>query len=50
MIALTVAQRLLVQGPTVFESLGDQNIRYAAESTALMPTERMNLRKYRRAR
>jgi hypothetical protein len=50
MIALTVAQRLLVQGPTVFESLGDQNIRYAAESTALMPTERMILRKYRRAR
>ena len=50
MIALTVASRLLVQGPTLFESLGDLNVRYAAESTALMPTERFLLRKHRRTR
>lgn len=49
MVALTVAARLLVQGPAMFESLGDLNVRYAAESTALMPTERLILRKYRRA-
>jgi hypothetical protein len=49
MVALTVASRLLVQGPAIFENLGDLNVRYAAESTALMPTERLILRKYRRA-
>lgn len=48
MVALTVASRLLIQGPTIFENLGDLNVRYAAESTALMPTERLILRKYRR--
>lgn len=50
MVALSVASRLLVQGPAIFENLGDLNIRYAAESTALMPTERLILRKYRRAK
>ncbi len=49
-IALTVASRLFIQGPKLFESLGDLNVRYAAESTALMPTERMILRRYKRAR
>ena len=49
-IALTIASRLFIQGPKLFESLGDLNVRYAAESTALMPTERMVLRRYKRAR
>jgi hypothetical protein len=48
MVALTVASRLLVQGPAIFENLGDLNVRYAAESTALMPTERLVLTKHRR--
>lgn len=48
MVALTVASRLLVQGPALYENMGDVNVRYAAESTALMPTERLILRKYRR--
>ena len=47
-IAVTVASRMLVQGPALFESMGDLNVRYAAESTALMPTERLVLAKYRR--
>lgn len=50
MVALTVASRLLTQGPAIFENLGDLNVRYAAESTALMPTERMILRKHRRTK
>lgn len=49
-VALSIASRLLVQGPAMFEALGDVNIRYAAESTAVMPTEKAILRKYRRAR
>lgn len=48
MVALTVASRLLIQGPAIFENLGDLNVRYAAESTALMPTERLILTKHRR--
>lgn len=50
MVALAAASRMFLQGPILSENLGDQNIRYAAESTALMPTERAILRKYRRAR
>lgn len=48
MVALTVASRLLIQGPTLFETIGEVSTRYAAESTALMPTERAILRRYRR--
>jgi hypothetical protein len=50
MVALTVASRLFLQGPTIFENLGDLNVRYAAESTCLMPTERLILRKHKVAR
>lgn len=50
MVALSIASRLLVQGPASFEVLGDAQVRYAAESTAVMPTEKLILRKYRRAR
>lgn len=49
MVALTVASRLFLQGPTIFENLGDLNVRYAAESTALMPNELRILRKYKQA-
>lgn len=48
MIALSVASRIFVQGPAIQESIGDVSVRYAAEATALMPTEKMILRKYRR--
>lgn len=47
-VALEVASRLFLQGPKLFESFGDVNVRYAAESTALMPTERLVLAKYRK--
>lgn len=50
MVALTVASRLFLQGPTIFENLGDLNVRYAAESTCLMPNELRILRKYKQAR
>lgn len=47
-VAIAIASRLFVQGPTTFEQLGDANVRYAAESTAVMPTEKAILRRYRR--
>lgn len=50
MVALSLASRLLVQGPAKSEAMGDVNVTYAAEATALMPTERLILRKYRRAK
>lgn len=50
MVALSLAARLLVQGPSKAETMGDVSVTYAAEATALMPTERLILRKYRRAK
>lgn len=47
-IALAVAERLFIQGPSMFETIGDVTTRYAGESTAVMPTERMILRLYKR--
>lgn len=47
-VALAVAKRLFIQGPAISETIGDVSVRYAAEETCLMPTERMILRKYRR--
>jgi hypothetical protein len=47
-IALAAASRMLVQGPALFESLGDVNVRYAIESTALTPTEQLFLYRHRR--
>jgi hypothetical protein len=50
MVALTVASRLVVQGVAMREDLDGVKIFYAGESTALMPTERLILEKYRRTR
>ena len=47
-VALTLAARFLVQGVAAAEQVGEVNVRYAAESTALMPTERIILDGYRR--
>ena len=49
-VAKSVASRLLVQGPAISEAIGDVNVRYAGEATALMPTERLILTKYRRTK
>ena len=48
-VALEIAARTLLQGVAISENMGDKAITYAAESTALMPTEKLILRKYRRA-
>ena len=47
-VALSVASRFLIQGVAASETVGEVNVRYAAESTALMPTERIILDKHRR--
>lgn len=47
-VALSLASRFLVQGPALFESLGDVNVRYAAASTELTPTEQLYLYRHRR--
>lgn len=49
MVALAVAQRLVVQGPFIEESLGDARGKYAVASTDLTNGEKAILRKYRRA-
>lgn len=49
-VAKSVASRLILQGPAISEVIGENSVRYAAESTALMPTERLILTKYRRRR
>lgn len=48
-VALSVASRLVVQGPLVQESLGATSAKYAVASTDLTNGERALLRKYRRA-
>lgn len=50
MVALTIASRLVIQGPALYETVGQTSVRYAAESTAVMPTEKLILSKYRRVR
>lgn len=49
-IALQVASRYLVQGPTTSESMGAVRTTYAGAATDLLPTERWVLRKQRRTR
>lgn len=49
MVALSVASRLVVQGPAIEESLGDSRVKYAAASTDLTAGEKAILRKYRQA-
>lgn len=48
MVALTIANRLFIQGPHRSESFGDVNVTYSAEATAVMPTEKLLLTKYKR--
>lgn len=50
MVALSIASRLIVQGPASEETVGDVRIKYAAASTDLTNGERMVLRKYRQSR
>lgn len=50
MVALAIASRIVVQGPALYETVGQTSVRYAAESTAVMPTEKLILSKYRRVR
>lgn len=50
MVALSIASRLLVQGPASEEQVGDVRIKYASAATDLTNGERMILRKYRRSR
>ena len=48
MVALSIASRLIVQGPALEETSGDQRVKYAVASTDLTTTEQIILRKYRR--
>ena len=50
MVALSIASRLVLQGPAKRESLGDQSIDYAVASTDLTGGEKLILGKYRRTR
>jgi hypothetical protein len=47
MVALSIAERLVIQGPAVFETLGDASVRYAGPQMDLTNTERFVLAKYR---
>lgn len=48
MVALSVASRLIVQGPALQESNGNASIRYGVNATDLTNGEKAILRKYRR--
>lgn len=48
MVALQYAARLIVQGPAISESSGQQSITYASAASDLTKTERLILRKYKR--
>ncbi len=50
MVARAIASRLVIQGVAVFESLGQQSVRYGVNSTDLTAGERAILRRYKRAR
>lgn len=50
MVALSIATRLVVQGPAKQESIGGVNVSYAANSTDLTSGERMILLSYKRPR
>lgn len=47
MVALALAGRIYMQGPTVFESIGKRQVRYAGPAMDLSNTERAILRKYK---
>lgn len=48
MVALSIAARLVIQGPALEESVGNVRMRYANASTDLTTGEKMILKKYRR--
>lgn len=50
MVALSLAARLIVQGPAIREQIGDRVVQYAGAATELTSTERMILSKYRQIR
>lgn len=47
MVALNIAQRLVVQGPAVYETAGPDSVRYAGPAMDLSTTEKLVLHKYR---
>lgn len=47
-VALSIASRLIVQGPAIEETVGDVRVKYALAETDLTYCERAILRKYRR--
>lgn len=49
-VALALASRMIVQGPTVSEAVGDASVRYATSSTDLTAGEKNILRHYKPAR
>jgi hypothetical protein len=50
MVALSIATRLMVQGPALRETLGDASVQYATAATDLTNGERRVLQRFRRAR
>lgn len=50
MVALSIASRLVIQGPAKRESIGDVTVDYATAATDLTAGERLILTKYRRTR
>lgn len=47
MVALSIAERLVIQGPALQETVGDTSIRYAVAQLELMSTEKLVLESYR---
>jgi len=50
MVALSLAARLVVQGPAVEENIGNVSVKYAGPPMDLTSTEKLILRKYRPTR
>lgn len=50
MVALAIAERLVVQGPAVSEQVGAARVTYAGPATDLTSTEKLILSKYRQVR
>jgi hypothetical protein len=50
MVALSIASRLVVQGPALEESIGDVRVKYGVNSTDLTNGELRILKKYRQVR
>lgn len=50
MVALSIAARLVIQGPAIQETVGEDSMRYAVSSTDLTAGEQAILRRYKRSR